>query len=149
MSSLTVGEIHCEDKAGFPIGFVYMQLPGCPEPSVVCTGTWENVSDEYPGDFFRVEGGNALAFSTTNLTEQLDQMQRITGEGPADDDGTHSIPFDGAFSFVDGGDGPSGTGNGGKFYFDSADSPDARTSTTTDGETFPVNRTFRIWKRVS
>ena len=149
MSSLTVGEIHCEDKAGFPIDFIYMQLPGCPEPSVVCTGTWENVSDEYPGDFFRVEGGNALAFSPTNLTEQLDQMQRITGEGPADASSTHSISFDGAFSFVAGGAGPGGQGDGGKFYFDSADSPDARTSTTTDGETFPVNRTIRIWKRIS
>ena len=142
------GEISYLTKASVPIGFTYIQFPGKSEPSVLYYGVWANVSDEYPGDFFRVEGGVAETFDSDNLTEQLDQMQRITGEGPADDSGTHSIPYDGAFSFASGGDGPWDVGAGGKFYFDSADSPDARTSTTTDGETFPVNRTIRIWERV-
>ena len=157
MSSLTVGEIHCEDKAGFPVGFVYMQLPGCPEPSVVCTGTWENVSDEYPGDFFRVEGGNALAFSTTNLTEQLDQMQRITGDLIDQYLTTASRSYlnrNGALDLEDKGYTAPGSSQASgtlseSLTFDSSKSPDARTSSTTDGETFPVNRTFRIWKRVS
>jgi len=148
-ASVNTGDLSVSGKGSLPIGATYLQLPSQSAPDDIFTGTWSNISSSYAGDFFRAEGGSALAFSPTNLTEQLDQMQRITGEGPADASSTHSISFDGAFSFVAGGAGPGGQGDGGKFYFDSADSPDARTSTTTDGETFPVNRTIRIWKRIS
>ena len=75
MSYLKVGQIEITEKAGVPIGHPYIQLPGMPEPSEIYTGVWENVSADYAGDFFRVEGGNAEAFDPDNLTEQLDQMQ--------------------------------------------------------------------------
>jgi len=152
------GEISYLTKASVPIGFTYIQFPGKSEPSVLYYGVWANVSDEYPGDFFRVEGGNALAFSTTNLTEQLDQMQRITGDLIATylttTAASQSLNRNGALDLEDKGYTVPGSSqvNGTlheSLTFDSFKSPDARTSTTTDGETFPVNRTFRIWKRVS
>lgn len=166
MSYLRVQEIEIlgpAGKAGVPIGHPYLQLPGMPEPSTIYTGTWENVSADYAGDFFRVEGGEALAFDPNNLTEQLDQMQKITGEtylgqgngaGPGINllNGTYS----GAISLTktNSNDYSQILGFASANYtkdikFDSSGSPDARTSSTTDGETRPVNRTIRIWKRIS
>ena len=46
-----------------PIGFVYVQLSGQPDPKSIWQNTeWQNISGEYSGLFFRVEGGLAEAF---------------------------------------------------------------------------------------
>ena len=149
------GEISYLTKASVPIGFTYIQFPGKSEPSVLYYGVWANVSDEYPGDFFRVEGGVAETFDSDNLTEQLDQMQRITASRQntyaATSRGSILVAYIG--STYNGGDSRtspsySASYNAAVDIFDSTNSPDARTSTTTDGETFPVNRTIRIWERV-
>jgi phage-related tail fiber protein len=69
---------------------------------------------------------------------QLDQMQRITGFWRnARGSRTVDIDAQGAFSWsTAGGDGASGvSGNHARFDFDSANSPDARVSSTTSGET--------------
>ncbi len=136
-------------EAVFPIGSIYTQLPNKSTPSELgYPGTWTNISSQYAGDFFRAEGGDASAFESG---EQLDQMQRITGR------------FDGSSLYKTGyGSGALSAGGGtqqsraqydtGDQYgmaFDSADSPDARTSSTTDGETRPVNQTVRIWERTA
>ena len=150
------GEISYLTKASVPIGFTYIQFPGKPEPSVLYYGVWANVSDEYPGDFFRVEGGVAETFDSDNLTEQLDQMQRITGDLIDQYLTTASRSYltrNGALDLEDKGYTAPGSSQASgtlseSLTFDSSKSPDARTSSTTDGETFPVNRTIRIWERV-
>jgi hypothetical protein len=135
----------------FPIGMLYTQYPGKSSPSDLgWPGTWENKSSEYAGDFFRAEGGDALAFDSG---EQLDQMQRITGNHNNRARGRHDIEKSsaGVFSLADGGYGGAAAGGGGnlRVYFDSANSPNARTSSTTNGETRPVNKTIRIWERTA
>ena len=150
------GEISYLAKASVPIGHVHFQLPGKPDPSTLYYGTWENVSDEYPGDFFRVEGGDAEVFDSLNDTEQLDQMQRIWGRFSYHrmTQGAWNLSSSGALSGDN--NGPSrlnadstSVSNNNRIIFNSADSPNARTSSTTAGETRPVNRTIRIWERIS
>lgn len=58
-----------------PIGFVYVQLSGQPEPSTLWPQTqWENISSTYAGLFFRVVGGGSAAFGET----QNENSPRIT-----------------------------------------------------------------------
>lgn len=152
-SALYVDDIYLGGKGGMPIGAVYVQLPDTPDPSELFTGTWENVSSTYAGDFLRAEGGDASAFESG---EQLDQMQRLTGEvSRKSDAGFVNVAAGGTAegAFVLGDEQVDGinvsTANAYNIGFDSASSPDARTSATTDGETRPVNRTVRVWKRTA
>jgi hypothetical protein len=47
-----------------PIGFIYSQLPGQPEPKTICpTFQWSDKSSQYSGLFFRVLGGNSARFN--------------------------------------------------------------------------------------
>lgn len=45
-----------------PIGMIYIQYPNQSAPSELFGGEWENVSNQYAGQFFRAEGGNAAVF---------------------------------------------------------------------------------------
>jgi hypothetical protein len=46
-----------------PIGFIYVQLPGQPEPNTLWSMVkWKDVTSDYAGLFFRAEGGNSAAF---------------------------------------------------------------------------------------
>ena len=85
--------------------------------------------------------------------KQMDQMQRITGtvnaRGSALD-----IEISGAFSGSYYNDLRNWIGNSASFsrnniLFDSANSPDARTSDTTDGETRPKNITATYYMRIA
>ena len=82
-------------------------------------------------------------------TVENDQMQRITGGGIEAYD--FEEPVLGAFSYSEQaengtyGGGSTSTGN---FTFDSADSPDARASDTTDGETRSKNIGVSVYMRI-
>lgn len=60
-----------------PVGTIYVQFAGQSTPEDLYGGTWENVSLQYAGQFFRAEGGNAAAFGESqsqglpNHTHQL------------------------------------------------------------------------------
>jgi hypothetical protein len=57
-----------------PVGFMYIQFPGTPDPSLLWDNPgsrWENVSSRFPGTFFRAEGGGASAFSTASTSPAL------------------------------------------------------------------------------
>lgn len=89
-STLDVGEVQGSIKVRFDlpgdrwllipasydslnIGKIYIQYPGKPTPvDFYGFGTWSNISSSYPGDYFRVEGGNASAFDSG---EQADAFQ--------------------------------------------------------------------------
>src|SRR6056297_2439367 len=62
-----------DPEKSYPVGYIYVQYPNTNDPNTLgFYGTWTNVSNDYAGDFFRAEGGNASAF---NAGEQLDAMQ--------------------------------------------------------------------------
>lgn len=61
-TKINATEFTVNGKGYLPVGFVYFRLKGTPEPGVIFTGTWENISSQFAGLFFRVEGGNAAAF---------------------------------------------------------------------------------------
>lgn len=66
-----------------PVGFVYIQFPKKKKPSDFLAGTWEDITDEYAGLFFRAEGGNADPFiEEGDLTAQEDKIRSIQGELP-------------------------------------------------------------------
>ena len=81
---------------------------------------------------------------------QMDQMQRIEGRVQAGD-GTPVTS--GAFTFSSDGSSLRGlqetTGRDGGLIFDSANSPDARVSSTTSGETRSKNRSATAYMRVA
>jgi hypothetical protein len=124
----------------FPIGATYWQLPGKEDPSTLgYPGTWENISTEFAGDFFRVEGGDASSFGSG---EQLDQFQghwhsRQSHKRNCDSARYNYIADSGGYHGPDDivrepiedneGNGPPRYGN----------------------ETRPVNQTIRIWERIS
>ena len=123
----------------YPVGYVYWQFPTKDSPADMgFIGSWTNISSDFPGDFFRAEGGEASAFESG---EQADQFQgfkvRIsanrTATGAIDNvssDGSSSGPenYDDSTSLID--DGTNGT---------------PRTGTTT----YPVNHTIRLWERTA
>ena len=56
-----------------PIGFVYFRLPGQPAPNTIFGGTWQDISSQYAGLFFRIHGGTAANFEG----QQFDSNNRI------------------------------------------------------------------------
>ena len=129
------GEISYLTKASVPIGFTYIQFPGKPEPSVLYYGVWANVSDEYPGDFFRVEGGRAASFGSGQQNHQFE---------------THAHYHRHYFRYgQDGSYGPAADSNSSIGYGYTSYSGVNPTSGAHGAETRPVNRTIRIWKRIS
>lgn len=95
------------------------------------------------GEFIRGwDNGRGVDSGRSFGSAQLDQMQRITGEFSA-----HGVAkggrlgSDGAFSNGGSGgrNGASGDGGNRAISFNSANSPNARVSSTTDGETRPRN----------
>lgn len=53
-------------KASLPVGFIYMQLRGQSTPDVLfnTTGKWQDISNQFAGEFFRVSGGNSASFGS-------------------------------------------------------------------------------------
>lgn len=124
----------------FPVGMTYTQYPDKPGPGEMgWLGTWTNVSAEYAGDFFRAEGGNALAFESG---EQSDAFQghrhnvtiREGDSGGNDGPGRLRRAHDTSPVTHYSGDPTSDGVNG---------------TPRTANETRPVNKTIRIWERTA
>lgn len=160
----------------YPIGSQYTQYPTANnnDPDVACPIS-ESPAALYGGDwvllqngniatggamFFRTEGGIADETNTRGATPpgmpsglgspglQYSQMQRITGQFPAGR--TFGLNYGGAFSGTNfGGRVTSGGQENSQGNFNSANSPNARVSSTTTGETRSKNRIFRIWRRIA
>lgn len=127
----------------FPIGMVYTQYPGKDSPATLgFPGTWENISSEFAGDFFRAEGGEASAYGSG---EQLDAFQgfktdiNYTGKtnaaGFINDTGLDFANINGGSNLAIQPEGvPVADSNGTPRMAD---------------ETRPINHTIRIWERTS
>ena len=151
-----------------PIGEIYIRYPGQSSPQDLYErGTWENISDQFAGLFFRAEGGNAESFQETvdsdnPLVSQEDKIRKIlgafsfvsaVGEGITE---TGASIFTGAYiahqgGFAYGSAFTSGWGTVG-FGIDAnrGDSSNNPMAGHADGpEIRPVNTTIQIWKRTA
>ena len=149
------------NDAVFPVGYIYTQYPGKNSPiDMGFFGTWENISDEYPGYFFRSEDGGSGEDNASEFESgvQQDAMQRITGSfGLSDDAGLQNgTELNGVFG--NGSDKTLGIPTGSlastatrdnNVSFDSSESTSPNTAKTDDNETRPINVTIRLWERTA
>lgn len=147
-----------EMLSGIPVNGTYFQLPDTPLPSVLFGGTWENVSSDYAGSFFRCEGGEAKTFEDGC---QLDQFQgflpdsEIVGYSGSAQDFTHNIYHS---SYPNRAQIAHGGNNNQKVWISEMSGNKTTFRLISDGtngtpktgsETRPVNHTIRVWKRIS
>ena len=130
---------YCKKEPAVPVGFVYIQFPGEKSPQELFgCGTWQNVTAQFAGAFFRAEGGNASAFGA-GLQDMM-----IQSHG-------HSASFN---SWVVTGGSGENRAHGGlsNSYFVtglSSGIPAVSITATGGAETRPINYTIRIWKRTA
>ena len=129
--------------ATIPVGFNYVQYSGGSDPADIFGGTWENISAQFAGRFFRAEGGAAAAFGQS----QNDGAPNITGTvGPGYCNGYGAMTgcFYGSGSEIGtGGDPHSG-------YFANINFLASNSNGTYGAnEVRPINSTIRIWKRTA
>lgn len=122
-----------------PLDFIYPQFKGEKEPNALFPGTtWENISNQHAGRFFRAEGGSAASFGS----QQAGGLPNITGTTGGCDDNSGS--WAGAF-YVAGRVGDcSGDRAGAYGGFDASRCNSLYGAAS---EVRPENEAFRIWKR--
>ena len=128
------GALDVQGKNPFPVGGIYFQLPGESEPSTLFVGTWTNISSNFEGVFFRVEGGNANSF---NSGVQLDAFQGHEHTTDTSDDNN-----DGAGGYSDR---PINTDGTTKGIVEKSGYGSPRYA----NETRPKNVTIRVWRRTA
>lgn len=148
------------DYAGvtaYPVGIVYWQFPGKASPiDMGLPGTWENISSDFAGDFFRAEGGNASAFESGQQTDaNLSHGHTASFAGSALPTHDHTV------GIVIGGSNAGGTyayrsttlyGTQTRTTSSkSAGTPAGSVTVVNDGgtESRPKNRTIRLWERTA
>jgi hypothetical protein len=127
-----------------PIGFIYTQLPDQPEPMSLWPITeWVDVSSEYAGLFFRVEGGGSAAFGLP----QEENSPRLTYVHRQDGARSNAdlLPmklYPGQWSpFFMTATGVRGSIETGRYTY--------LRFKISDGEVRPRNKAIRIWKRTN
>lgn len=132
-----------------PIGFVYIQFQGQSDPnSLFGGGTWQNISSNYAGKFFRAEGGDAAAFGSS----QAEGLPNITGKISGEYISLFSdLTTSGAFTSPinktkDCPDGRLSVKNCSGFSFSASNSNSIYGASS---HVTPVNTTIRIWKRTA
>jgi len=126
-------EIVANNKGYLPVGFIYFQLRGQPAPGELFSGDWQDISSQYAGLFFRVEGGNAAAFGSEPQAQEV-QSHRHTYYGQNNVGDWTNIT----------------TNKPDNNWKPMANAPAQRnTSYEGDTETRPVNTTIRVWKRTA
>lgn len=122
-------------------GTVYVQFRGEKSPQELFGGTWQNISNQHAGMFFRAEGGAAASFGS----QQEGGLPNITGYTGWGENATAFNPT-GAFYKT----GNNLFGNAGLdsdnmgLYFSAARSNSLYGAAT---EVRPINEAIRIWKR--
>lgn len=114
-----------------PVGAVYVQLPQQNTPQELFGGTWQNISADYAGLFFRAEGGSAADF----------------GENQTDAIGAHTHELDSrSWTYKPN---AAQTTDGLNIQTGGFPAENAVTEPTGGNETRPVNTAIRIWKRTA
>ena len=126
---------------------VYVQFRGEKSPQELFGGTWQNISSQHAGMFFRAEGGAAASFGS----QQAGGLPNIKGyfqwaTNPPAGEYTRAGAFygDGTSRYIS-------ANNGGRYQYDDMDVHfDASKSNSLYGaatEVRPINESIRIWKR--
>ena len=71
-----------------PIGAIYVQYKGQQDPTTLFGGTWEDISNEYAGCFFRASGGDAANFGEENQKGGAPNISGTYRGFPRCDEGT-------------------------------------------------------------
>lgn len=126
-----------------PLDFIYPQFRGEKNPNDLFPGTtWQNISNQHEGRFFRAEGGAAASFES----QQEGGLPNITGYTAWGIGSGISANPTGAFYFSGTnllGETGSDRDNRGIYFSASYSNPLYGEAT----EVRPINETFRIWKR--
>lgn len=125
-----------------PVGSVYVRFKGQPAPNTLWGGTWQNISSQYAGEFFRAEGGDAAPFGQS----QAEGLPNITGRFVSwDVSGAFQLRYVGT---------SSGLGKGDYWY--DQDKGDVHFDASLSSDIFgksshvtPKNSTVQVWKRIS
>jgi len=119
-----------------PLGFIYTQLPHQDPPTTLWPSTqWVDVSSNYSGLFFRVNGGNATEFGDVQEADspRLKNVNILYTTSTTPDD--IEVPADGSWSpYI-----YSGSASGGPYNM--------RFQHSTV-EVRPRNQAIRLWKRI-
>ena len=121
------------------VGSIYFQMPGEDEPGDIYPGTWEEIDDNFSGEFFRASGSGAASFGS-GQSHLLASHQHMGG-GPHHKSGFAA---------------PTTTDTTSGDAADSTPSSFTHTYVRTYGsfggpvgsETRPTNVTVRVWKRI-
>lgn len=143
-----------------PVGAVYVQYPNKKSPEEIWfTATWQNISSDYAGAFFRAAGGKAQAFS--NQTSAQADMIKTHTTGTESADHYHNPAGSGYFLCFQGsyGETTQGLEQGGmwaglgKGQGLTGGRSNSHTHTygnaTNNPETRPINFTVQIWERIA
>ncbi|NIZ41497.1 hypothetical protein PVA45_08520 (plasmid) [Entomospira entomophila] len=124
----------------YPIGKVYVQYPSERSPEELFPRQqWLNISDDFAGDFLRVEGGNASAFGSGRQEESL---PNITG-GIVAGGFANGAFKNGTIAQLWGGNITSSN-----FYSTAFDASKSHPAYGKRNEVSPQNQTIRLWKRI-
>jgi len=118
-----------------PIGFIYVQLSGQPEPKAIWPQIeWKDITIDYAGLFFRAEGGNSSKFGDVQgeNSPRIIEVYASYGDKRKQD---HSKITPGGLSEAI----YSGSDSGRDIIL---------TFLASDGEVRPRNQAIRIWKRI-
>lgn len=130
-----------------PLDFIYIQFRNQKDPNALFPGTtWQNISNQHAGRFFRVEGGNAATFGS----QQEGGLPNIRGSVTSG----HSIlqhpaASNGALYYSNYSNNTSTWKIGSDNYL--SIELDASRSNSLYGnasEVRPINEAIRIWKRI-
>ena len=139
-------ELNNVAKNPVPIGFTYVQLPQEKEPSEIWLWMkWENVSKNYSGVFFRVEGGEAAPFGEMQMenTTRIGKVSSVLFNDVVNHNGANgwrnaTVPLHGQSKWLYTGGVTGVLTNENYLSFE-----------LTGGEVRPKNMAMKIWRRIS
>ncbi|XP_054153874.1 uncharacterized protein LOC128952493 [Oppia nitens] len=125
--------------SAIPLGYIYVQLPDQPEPSVLWPKIlFEDISANYSGLFFRVVGGQAADFGQTQLAStRVLTVNSKSLEAASKNTTVTVLPATSDQIFLFTGDRYNNNAEHRHIEF-----------TLTDDEVRPENKAIKIWKRV-
>lgn len=142
-----------------PLGFIYPQFSGENAPNALFPGTtWENISNQHAGRFFRAEGTVSCTYGSTTYSNaavafgsvQNASLPNITGTTAGCDDNSGS--WSGAFALGGYTGNTSGdmAGTYGSFNASRSNQVYGAVAENNSVATLPIppNETIRIWKRI-
>jgi hypothetical protein len=146
-----------QNAFGTPLGYVYTQYPGQLSPvEMNLKGTWDDITDQYAGLFFRAEGSRLGEGQNSgdppdhvsapfDGSVQFDQIRDI--KGTLKQVITGSPEATGAFRYT--AEPHDGISTNGSAYRRGTYDMDASRETPTGSEIIPVNTSIRLWKRIA